>query len=258
MAAESEEKIDENNDETDHDEYNIFVIRHGERIDYVDKDWINKVNHDRYRDPYLAEKGIKQSKETAIKLLGIFKNKQLSDDNLIIISSPYIRCVQTASLFAKDLNYKSLIKIEPGICEVLKEYPPHFLDNNDINKDDLCSNMIDIDNKTYNGPFMNKKDFKKTESEGQSIKRSKRITKQIIDSYFKDKNKAKDMILLGHGASCYGMIEYLNNDYGDYIGLSCISHFKLKYNDNNNEYSIKTVCIGDSSHLSNQDNLRAF
>ena len=231
---------------------NIFVVRHGERIDYVDKNWINKVNHNRYRDPYLADKGIKQCKETATKLTKILNDK----NDLMIISSPYIRCCQTASIIAKELNYKSSIKIEPGICEVLKEYPPHFLDNNDINKDKLCEKMIDVNNTNYK-PFMTKDSFKKTEYENQCISRSKNITKKIIESIYKEAGKPTDLMLVGHGASCYGMIEYLSNGYGDYVGLSCISHFKLTY-DKNNKFKINTVCIGDSSHLSNKQNLRAF
>eukprot|EP01084_Bolivina_argentea_P299218 515742_1 len=265
MAAEEKKKDDVY--------HNIFVVRHGERIDYVDKNWINKVNHNRYRDPYLANKGIKQCKETAFKLNQILneyynindnndKTLQLSEDNIVVISSPYIRCVQTATLICKQLNYKSKIKIEPGISEVLKEFPPHFLDNNDINKDNLCKDMIDVNNKSYK-PFMNKYSFKKREyGDGECINRSNKVTKNIINRHFSAENNAKDLLLIGHGASCYGMIECLSGGYGDYIGLSCIAHFKLIYENKMNKdkqsFKINTVCIGDSSHLSDQKNLRAF
>eukprot|EP01083_Nonionella_stella_P006088 17618_1 len=271
MAAE-EKKADDSHD-TGPDYYNIFVVRHGERIDYVDRDWINKVKHNRYRDPHLAKKGIHQCKETAVRLTEIYqtyfgikdKNKpfKLSEDNLVIIASPYIRSVQTGAQIAKHLNYKSTIKIEPGICEVLKEFPPHFLDNEDINKDDLCEKMIDVKNKTYE-PFRTRESFKKREyGDGPCINRSCSVTKRIIDRYFSNKDCAKDIMLVGHGASCYGMVECLSGGCGDYIGLCCIAHFKLKYNgkvskDKKELFKITPVCVGDSSHLSDQSNLRAF
>ena len=259
--------------------YHIFVIRHGERIDYVDKNWLQKVNHKRYRDPHLAEKGISQCKESAIKISGILESLyndsestnekgalKLSENELTIISSPYLRCVQSSAEIARHLNYNSTIKIEAGICEVLKEYPPQFLDNAAINKDILCKGMVDVTG-NYT-PVMTRDMFRKKEyGDNPCIRRASKVTARIYERYFKQKGNATNLLLVGHGASCFGMIDYLSGGKGEYVGLCCISHFVVKQevvtSESNQKkkhtrFVIKSECIGDSSHLSDQTNLRAF
>lgn len=92
----------------------IFVLRHGEREDYVDRNWLQKHPNLAPDDPPLAQKGHQQAKETAQRLA----NEQID----FIVSSPYLRCVETANYVAEMLN-KSIF-IEPGICEVLWTWPP--------------------------------------------------------------------------------------------------------------------------------------
>eukprot|EP00757_Euglenozoa_sp_SAG-D1_P001935 gene1935-12930_t len=46
----------------------VYITRHAERIDYTDRDWLEKVGHGRNDDPHLAPKGHKQAAELAERL----------------------------------------------------------------------------------------------------------------------------------------------------------------------------------------------
>jgi broad specificity phosphatase PhoE len=91
---------------------NIYITRHGQRIDFVDQSWVE--SHPEYsHDPPLSEIGFSQAQE-----LGQFcKNKNITR----IVSSPYLRCLQTAFMVAKEINApdSNAVKtcVEPGCQE---------------------------------------------------------------------------------------------------------------------------------------------
>lgn len=93
----------------------IWLLRHGERLDYVDHQWRRKNPQCSPDDPPLADKGRIQANEVA---------KKLSNENFDghIFSSPFQRCVETSHVVASAINKR--IKLEPGICEILWDFPP--------------------------------------------------------------------------------------------------------------------------------------
>ncbi|EME28307.1 phosphoglycerate mutase family protein, putative [Galdieria sulphuraria] len=87
----------------------LWLVRHGERMDHVDEIWKQKAKNP--YDPPLTERGRKQAWELAGEL-----SKEQVD---VIISSPFLRCVQTAVIIAEKCGLE--IKIEPGATEWLNE-----------------------------------------------------------------------------------------------------------------------------------------
>lgn len=89
----------------------VYIARHGERIDHVDKSW--KQRADRPHDAFLTKVGLRQAAS-----LG----HHLSDKGLShIFCSPFFRTVQTANEVSKVTGLQ--IKIEPGLSEWLcREY----------------------------------------------------------------------------------------------------------------------------------------
>lgn len=85
----------------------VFVARHGERIDHVDRTWRTEAENP--HDAFLTETGVLQA-----QALG---NKLASEGLTHIFASPFYRTVQTANEVAKITGIN--IKIEPGICEFL-------------------------------------------------------------------------------------------------------------------------------------------
>eukprot|EP01100_Stratorugosa_tubuloviscum_P004124 TRINITY_DN201_c0_g1_i1.p1 TRINITY_DN201_c0_g1~~TRINITY_DN201_c0_g1_i1.p1 ORF type:complete len:244 (-),score=106.49 TRINITY_DN201_c0_g1_i1:27-758(-) len=86
----------------------IWIIRHGERIDAVDSNWITNTNNP--DDPPLTQRGILQAKETGEQLKNILIGKKV-----IVFTSPFTRTFQTAEQICEQLSVP--IFIEPGLCE---------------------------------------------------------------------------------------------------------------------------------------------
>jgi broad specificity phosphatase PhoE len=79
---------------------NIWLCRHGNRIDFVDPSW-------RGDDPHLSEDGIIQAQQTGLRLKG--------EGIQHIFASPFLRAVETAHHIAQSLDLP--IKIEQGASE---------------------------------------------------------------------------------------------------------------------------------------------
>jgi broad specificity phosphatase PhoE len=97
----------------------IWLVRHGLRQDFVQKDWGQTAA--RPYDSPLAKQGRLQAKET-----GLF----LKDKNVeVIYSSPFLRAVETAAGISDIIG--APIRIEHGLAEVFKkewfENPPAFI-----------------------------------------------------------------------------------------------------------------------------------
>lgn len=91
----------------------IFIARHGERLDFVDRSWRITATHP--DDAPLTPRGERQAMD-----LG----RHLSSSGIsTIISSPFQRCVRTASIVASQLVTTNMkIAIEPGVCEWLNQH----------------------------------------------------------------------------------------------------------------------------------------
>ena len=57
-------------------------------------------------DPPLSKNGLQQASFAGKQFAKYFKNNDLNFDEIIIESSPFLRCVQTASRIAEQLNVK--------------------------------------------------------------------------------------------------------------------------------------------------------
>jgi len=106
---------------------NLWVVRHGYRIDFSDPHWRETAEHP--DNPPLAPIGFEQAAETA---------ERLKDENIdYIIASPFLRTVQTANQIAKKLGKK--VQLETGLSEYLsvKDFNcmPELDDPHDLVKD---------------------------------------------------------------------------------------------------------------------------
>lgn len=108
----------------------VYLVRHGHRLDEVDKKWYEKEKGNKY-DPPLSDEGKEQAQKLAQRL------KQEPVD--WIFSSPYWRALQTAHPIAEALDMplyvengvgewlgKSMIPVEPDILPAFQrrdEFP---------------------------------------------------------------------------------------------------------------------------------------
>lgn len=84
----------------------LWLLRHGEREDFVDLDWGKTA--ERPQDPGLSPHGVAQAEAAGTRLAG--------EEITRIFSSPYLRCAQTAHLVAE--RARAPIHIEPGLGEL--------------------------------------------------------------------------------------------------------------------------------------------
>lgn len=98
---------------------NIFLIRHGDRFDYANMNlWLEKSKDAGclVTDPPLSKLGHKQASETAQYLSSnALKSNENDSPNVVILSSPYLRVIQTSRPLSDTLE--APIHIEHGLAE---------------------------------------------------------------------------------------------------------------------------------------------
>lgn len=209
----------------------VFLTRHGARIDSDDHRWLAKCSHNRANDPHLSPAGEIGAVELAQKM----KELQTAEDgwkSLHIVSSPYIRCMETSHAVAQALN--ASIKVEPGIAEVNSSRRPDFLD-----AVELKQKFPSID--TSYIPAMNREELSVEYSDGVCAQRSANAARIVTERLGV---KGGPILFVGHGASCLGVAGQFG--HGGYIGYTSLSKF-VREGDN-----WKCVTFGDVSHLSDR------
>lgn len=99
---------------------NLLVVRHGERIDDVDQDWLKTAKFP--SDPPLTQRGRAQA-SAAGKLIA--SQGKWPAPPIAVISSPFRRCIETASAIVQACTGPPPpLFIEPGISEWIIE--KHF------------------------------------------------------------------------------------------------------------------------------------
>ena len=99
----------------------FFVVRHGERADFsFDPKEKSKIMKE--HDPPLTNYGLKQALITGSYIKTSLNSINCSSKTPIIITSPFLRCIETAINISKGFNsiYKNSIFIEDSIGEYLQ------------------------------------------------------------------------------------------------------------------------------------------
>ena len=193
----------------------VFVTRHGARLDNGPdgrRDWLAKIGHGRPQDAPLSPHGHKAATELAQALLQWQEENPNSVINHIV-SSPFLRCVETAQAVARTLHL--VIKIEPGIAEVGSR-PSHMASLEEIQA--RFPNLIDT---TYS-EILSRSQLPTNEySDGAAARRTARVAKALSEQL------SGNMLLIGHGASCLGLVQAFGGP-NDYVGYCSLTQFQSK------------------------------
>merc|ERR1719195_217669 len=202
----------------------VFLTRHGARIDKEDRGWLRKAGHGRHDDPHLSQGGEVGSQELAARMLEIHQDTPVAH----IVSSPFVRCVQTAKPVAEALGLP--IKIEPGICEVLTTFPPGFLDTAELRQ------SYEAVDPAYES-VVSRGQLSAEFGDGQAARRAARAVLAV-----RERLRGR-IVFIGHGASCLGIAEAFGG--GGYVGYTSLTHFS----DAGGRWRV-VGAFGDVSHLS--------
>eukprot|EP00970_Alexandrium_tamarense_P015896 scaffold5681_cov196-Alexandrium_tamarense.AAC.13 len=182
----------------------VFLTRHGARVDTEDQQWLRKCSHNRSDDPHLSSAGRKGALELAAEIA-----RQVDGCTVAhIVSSPYVRCVETAHIVAEVIGVD--VKIEPGIAEVKSSRTPGFLDVVELQRQ---YPLIDT---TYT-PIMASGDLSREYSDGACAKRSSNTAKRVREQL------EGTILFVGHGASCCGVAGAFGQR--GYVGYTILTHF---------------------------------
>lgn len=185
----------------------IYICRHGERVDFTFGAWI----------PYCFEtngryvrRDLNMPKEVPLRTIQDFQGDtplttfgevqaSLVGDAMklnnvhfeVAISSPSLRCIQTARHILKGLGLNIPLKIEPGLLEWLAWYPagiPTWMTSEELVK---AGFNVDLDYV----PFIKKTDLPPRENSAQYYDRSYSLIRHVMDTY------KGNVLLVGHAAT---------------------------------------------------------
>ncbi len=202
-------------------EQTVWIARHGNRLDFVNPEWFNTARR-RY-DPPLSKDGFIQAQELGQRL----KNKNISH----IISSPFLRTIQTANEVAQVLDLP--IKLEAGLSEWFnpewmdshpETHPQEFLAEEYPRIDWSYQSLV---NPTY------------PETQAKVTRRTKQAASQLVREF------SEDLLLVGHGASVLGVTRGLVKGNPTFRVPLC-SLTKIVRFEGDGELTLQT----DTSHLS--------
>lgn len=228
---------------------NVFVTRHGARIDNGpdrDRNWLQRSGHGRREDAHLSPLGRQEAEELASELVRRQRQQRAEGSGPLldhIVSSPFVRCVETADAVARALDLG--IKVEPGIGEVGSD-PSQMAAQQDL---EAQFPRIDPD---YRPAVPRDKLPRSERGDGAAARRASQVAKAV-----QRRLDGGSILFVGHGASCLGLVGAFGASE-EYIGYCSLTQFQWTPNgdddvdsDNERRGTWKLVgTFGDVSHLS--------
>ena len=203
----------------------VFVTRHGARIDKEDPSWLTRAGHGRRDDPHLSAAGERGAAALADRLAAPAAGAARVR---FVVTSPFVRCVQTAHAVAERLDLPVLV--EPGVCELLATFPPGLL-----SLDELARRFPRID-RAY-APVVPVAELRPERGDGEAARRAAKAAAAV-----RERLGPGPVLFCGHGASCLGIVRAFGGS--GYVGYVSLSHFRRE------SAGWRQVGeLGDTSHL---------
>ncbi|KAI9271773.1 histidine phosphatase superfamily [Phascolomyces articulosus] len=100
---------------------NVFIIRHGERLDHAVKMWRPDPSHGLW-DPPLSDTGHEQAEKTGERLVELLQEKgvDMETTRILIYTSPFQRCIDTSLGIARHVP-NTILRLELGLGEWMCE-----------------------------------------------------------------------------------------------------------------------------------------
>ena len=197
---------------------NVYVTRHGARIDNGpdrDRKWLEKAGHGRRQDAHLSRLGHVAASELATEFSRRQDQRTPEEGKILdcIVSSPFLRCMETAESVAKSLNLKILV--EPGIAEVGSDSTQMA---SKIELEQRFASTIDHDYQ----PVMSSDELPGSNGgewgDSAAARRACNVAQTI------QRRLGGNILFVGHGASCLGLVNAFGGE--GYVGYCSLTHFQ--------------------------------
>ncbi|MEN9870986.1 MAG: hypothetical protein RLZZ171_1974 [Cyanobacteriota bacterium] len=199
----------------------VWIARHGNRLDFVNPEWFNTATR-RY-DPPLSDDGFIQAAELGQRL----KSENIKH----LFVSPFLRTIQTAHEVAQVINLP--MKLEAGLSEWHNS--EWMTESPEIHPQELLATAYPTINWSYQSQIYPQY----PETKANVNQRTAATVKQLLSKY------DEDILIVGHGASVFGVTQGLVADIPDSKIALCSLTKVVRDADNwNLEF------FADTSHLS--------
>lgn len=199
----------------------VWIARHGNRLDFVNPEWFNTATR-RY-DPPLSDDGFIQAAELGQRL----KSENIKH----LFVSPFLRTIQTAHEVAQVINLP--MKLEAGLGEWHNS--EWMTESPEIHPQELLATAYPTINWNYQSQIYPQY----PETKADVNQRTAATVKQLLSKY------DEDILIVGHGASVFGVTQGLVADIPDSKIALCSLTKVVRDADNwNLEF------FADTSHLS--------
>ncbi|KAI8884816.1 phosphoglycerate mutase-like protein [Backusella circina FSU 941] len=98
----------------------IFIVRHAERLDHVDRNWQPDPSRCIW-DPPITSKGHQQAQKTGMELARLIKQQNLDTTKITIYSSPFQRCIDTSLSMIEGMALSATLRLEVGLGEWMSD-----------------------------------------------------------------------------------------------------------------------------------------
>ncbi|GMT15084.1 hypothetical protein PFISCL1PPCAC_6381, partial [Pristionchus fissidentatus] len=212
----------------------LFTVRHGERVDNVDKSWkqARKEKGLVWDDPPLTDRGLKQASEAGVRLSS-------SAPITAVFCSPFTRTIQTATQILSRFPSPPPLYIEPGLAESLNA----CMDPPGIPSKEQMRNLSPFIDFSYSPIY----DLPLPRESGGDVGCYSRLS-HTIQSLLD--NTKGNILIVSHGSPIASTHLYLFSEWA-YVGQCTISTIAFR------QGHYRPLVIGDNSHLSNRSNLHA-
>ena len=183
----------------------IYIIRHGDRWDYAHRDW--KETAERVGDPSLSTLGHEQAREVGKHLDDEFFNEDVHADQITVLSSPFLRTVQTTNEMLAQIK-----KTEGNVADTVKIKPEYSVFEFDLRNHGFHNSLPDMDERKCYFPRLDESyetafEPSLPEDRKQFFSRCDKAMKRISDTYPLEDEKNRVVIIVTHAACCIGLVK---------------------------------------------------
>jgi len=222
----------------------LIFIRHGERKDLVGE----KVLLDPC-DPELTEKGKKYCYEMGLELKKELEKLNIDFKRIKLLSSPFIRALQTSKQFLNGLSLPQTIYVDNNLCEYFLE--KEFKDKNPFEFLSIISNekkeipLFKNEMKDCKLILLNSYDLlpKKVEIREDVVKRLGNYIPELKKNLYEDKENDV-YILVTHACPIHIICDFFNypKKYENDSKIAFAQYFIFNINKNDkNEFIVNTI-----------------
>jgi broad specificity phosphatase PhoE len=234
-------------------ERSIFIIRHGDRWDYAHPEW--KETAERKGDPSLSTLGHRQAREVGQYLDQLFVKEGITAEDVTLVSSPFLRCVQTSNELLSEFQH-----CKGDVAENVSIKPEYSVFEFDLWDDGLHSSLPTMkERKNYFPRLDESNQSTLIPSVPEDVPTFLKRCEDAIVHLEKVYDSTPILIVVTHAACCIGLAKAATNTTLQEVNAAApCSIYRLTMKQNSkwemDHFSDENGLNGYSNHLSDLGN----